>query len=209
MLGKAYYEEEDYGLSQKFLKEAIKDSTADTEAAILLGKVYIELSNYQEALKLFNTALNEDVNNNKLIYEVRLLYYTLNQEKEAVRYFELAAEKGYKIDLNFKENLGMAYLAYDINKGVEILNMVLEKKPNDSEIMLQIAQAHYKAKNFQTAADTYYKIYQNDPTNNRALYMTGIAYQKKGDKLYGTSLCEKAIKLDPALGELKRLKYAF
>ncbi len=87
--------------------------------------------------------------------------------------------------------------------------MVMEKKPNDSEIMLQIAQAHYKAKNYKTAADTYYKVYQTDPTNNRALYMTGIAYQKKGDKVLGNSLCDQAIKLDPKLAELKTLKYSF
>ena len=209
MLGKAYYEEEDYGLSQKFLKEVVNGSQPDIEAVILLGKVYIELSNYNEALKLFNKALDEDVNNNKLIYHVGLLYYTINKEKEAVKYFELAVEKGYKVDLDFKENLGMAYLAFNIEKGVEILKMVLEKKPNDSEIMLQIAQAHYKAKNFQTAADTFYNIYQSDPSNSRALYMTGMAYQKKGDKTYGTSLCEKAIQMDPALGDLKTLKYSF
>lgn len=209
MIGKSYFEEEDYGLSQKFLKEVVKDSQADTDAVILLGKVYIELSNYTEALALFNKALDHDVNNNKLIYQVGLLYYTINKEKEAVKYFQLAEEKGYKVDLDFKENLGMAYLSFDIDKGVEILNMVLEKKPNDAEIISQIAQAHYKAKNFQSAADTFYKMYQHDPTNSRALYMTGMAYQKKGDKLFGTSLCEKAIKMDPKLAELKLLKYSF
>ncbi|MCW3111858.1 MAG: tetratricopeptide repeat protein [Segetibacter sp.] len=209
MIGKAYFEEEDYGLSQRFLKEAITDPQFDADAVILLGKVYIELSNYSEALTLFNKALDRDINNNKLIYQVGLLYYTINKEKDAVKYFQLAEEKGYKVDLDFKENLGMAYLGFDIDKGVEILNMVLEKKPNDAEIVLQIAQAHYKAKNFQRAADTFYKIYQQDPTNSRALYMTGMAYQKKGDKVFGTSLCEKAIKMDPTLGELKMLKYSF
>lgn len=208
-LGRAYYEAEDYGVAQKFLKEVTSNSQADIDAVILLGKVYIELSNYTEALTLFNKALDEDLNNNKLIYQVGLLYYTINKEKDAVKYFQLAEEKGYKVDLDFRENLGMAYLAFDIDRGVEILNLVLEKKPNDPEIITQIAQAHYKAKNFQSAADTYYKIYQTDPTNSRALYMTGMAYQKKGDKLYGTSLCEKAIQMDPALGELKSLKYSF
>ena len=74
---------------------------------------------------------------------------------------------------------------------------------------MQIAQANYKAHNFQTAAEDFYKIYMHDPTNSSALYMTGIAYQKKGDKTLGTSFCEKAIKMDPTLGELKNLKYAF
>lgn len=209
MLGKAYYEEEDYGLAEKFLKESINTAPADADAMILLGKVYVELSNYKEALKMFNTALAENKHNSELIYQIGLLHYTLNQEREAIKYFELAAFKGYKNDLAFKENLGMAYLAVDVDKGVEILNKVLEKKPNDAEIRVQIAQAHYKAKNYQTAADAFYKLYQDDPTNNRALYMAGLAHQKKGDKILGVSLCDKAIKMDPTLAELKILKYSF
>lgn len=209
MLGKAYYEEEDYGKAEKFLKQSLAQTATDGEATLLLGKVYIELSNYKEALKLYRVAILSDPDNDKLIYQLGLLYSTINNEKEAVKYIELAAEKGYKVDLDYRENLGMAYLAFDIKKGVEVLKKVLEKKPNDVEIMTQIAQAYYKAGDFQIAADTFNKIYENDATNSKALYMTGIAYMKKGDKALGTSLCEKAIKMDPELGALKNLKYSF
>lgn len=208
MLGRAYYEDEDYGKSQRLLEEAVKETPKDAEAVTLLGKVYIEMSDYKKAIAIYSTALELDPNNNSLIYEFGLLHYTLNKEKEAVKYFELAAEKGYKTDLDYKENLGMAYLGFDIKKGVEILSQVLERKPNDSEILLQIAQAHYKADNFQTAADTFNEIYLHDPTNNKALYMSGMAYQRMGDKVKGTAICDKAIRSDPALAELKRLMFA-
>lgn len=208
MIGKAYYEEEDYGQAEKFLRLAITETPGNTEAIVLLGKVYIELSEYKKALVMYTDALKLDENSNKLIYELGLLYSTLNDEKQAVKYMELAAEKGYKTDLDYHENLGMAYLSFDIDKGVEILNRVLAKKPNDEEIMTQIAQAHYKSRHFQVAADAFYKIYQSDPSNARALYMTGIAYQKKGDKVLGVSLCNKAIELDPTLAELKILMYS-
>ncbi len=209
MLGKSYYELENYGQAQRFLNAALAENPKKIEAVTLLGKVLIEMSNYKQAINVYNETLKLDPNNNQLIYELGLLYYTMNDEKSAVKYFESAAEKGYKKDLDFMENLGMAYLSQDMKKGVAVLNQVLLMKPNNSEIMFQIGQAYYKAEKFQDAADTYYKVYSNDPSNSRALYMTGVAYQKKGDKNKGVNLCEQAIKMDPNLAMLKSQKFSF
>jgi tetratricopeptide (TPR) repeat protein len=208
ILGSAYYEEEDYGQSEKLLTEAIKEDPKYREALTLLGKVYIELSNYKQAVICYNQALELDPANSNLLYEAGLLQFTLDNEEAAVKYFEQAAEKGYKTDLNYTENLGMAYLGFDIKKGIEILNKVLEKKPNDAEIIWQIAEAYYKAKQYQLAADLYNKLFEKDPSDSKALYMTGMAYQRKGDKNQGVFLCEKAIRMDPTLAELKRLMFA-
>jgi tetratricopeptide (TPR) repeat protein len=209
MLGKSYYELENYGQSQKFLNEALVENPKKLEAVTLLGKVLIEMSNYKQAIAVYNKTLELDPNNNQLIYELGLLYYTMNDEKTAVKYFELAADKGYKTDLDFYENLGLAYLDNNLSKGIETLNKVLESKPNNSEILFQIAQAYYKVEKFQDAANTYYKVYENDATNSRALYMTGVAYQKKGDKDKGVQLCERAIQMDPSLAQLKSQKFSF
>lgn len=209
MMGKSYYELENYGQAQSFLNQALAENQRDLKSVTLLGKVLIELSNYKEAIAVYNKTLELDPNNNELIYELGLLYYTMNDEKTAVKYFEQAAEKGYKTDLDYYENLGLAYLDNNLDKGVETLNKVLENKPGNPEILFQIAQAYYKVQKFQDAANTYYKVYQNDPTNSRALYMTGVAFQKKGDKNKGIELCEKAIQMDPNLAQLKSQKFAF
>lgn len=208
-MGKSYYELENYGKSQAFLNEAIAENPKDIKAVSLLGKVLIELSNYKEALAVYNKTLQLDPSNNQLIYETGLLYYTMNDEKTAVKYFEEAASKGYKTDLDYYENLGLAYLDNNLEKGVQTLNKVLESKPNNPEILFQIAQAYYKVEKFQDAANIYYKVYQNDPTNSRALYMTGVAFQKKGEKNKGIELCEKAIQMDSNLAQLKSQKLAF
>jgi tetratricopeptide (TPR) repeat protein len=209
MMGKSYYELENYGQAQTYLNQALAEDHRDLKVVTLLGKVLIELSNYKEAIAVYNKTLELDPENNALIYELGLLYYTLNDEKTAVTYFEKAAEKGYKTDLDYYENLGLAYLDNNLKKGVETLNKVLESKPGNPEILFQIAQAYYKVQKFQEAAETYYKVYQNDPTNSRALYMTGVAFQKKGDKNKGIELCEKAIQMDPNLAQLKSQKFAF
>ncbi len=208
MLGRAFYEEEDYGMAQKALQHAVEIEPKNFEAWLLLGNVLIEISDYKQAIIKFNQALLVDPNNQDIIYQLGLLYSTVNNEAEAIRYMELAAQKGYKIDLAYKENLGLAYLATDLKKGEEMLRKVLEKKPNDQEILTQIAEANYRHKNYKAAADLFYQMYKKDESNNKALYMTGKAYQRLGDKAYGTSLCDLAIKQDPSLASLKLLKYA-
>jgi tetratricopeptide (TPR) repeat protein len=209
MLGKSYYELENYGQSKTLLLEAVGENPAQVEAVTLLGKVLIELNDYKQAIAIYNKTLQLDPNNKQLIYELGLLYFTMNNEPEAIKYFELAAEKGYKTDLGYFENLGLAYLGTNIEKGVEILNKVLENKPGNSEILFQVAQAYFKGDKFQQAADAYYKVYEVDPSNSRALFMTGVAYQKKGDKNKGISYCEQAIRMDPELAQLKTAKSIF
>lgn len=203
MLGKAFFETENYGRAKKFLAESLADDPKQLAAVTLFGKVLIELNDYKQAIAIYNKTLLLDPNNKQLIYELGLLYYSMSNYREAARYFELAAEKGYKTDLGYFENLGLACLSFDVKKGVDILNKVLENKPGDADILFQIGQAYFKAEQFGDAAFTYQKVYENDPSNSRALFMTGVSFQKNGDRNKGVALCEKAIKLDPTLAQFK------
>jgi tetratricopeptide (TPR) repeat protein len=209
MLGKSYYELENYGQAQKYLTMEVDSNPTSFEAVSLLGRVHIDLNNYKHAIAIYNKALNLDPNNNQMIYELGLLYYTINNEKEAIKYFELAIEKGYKKDLGVMENLGLAYLSFDLAKGIDILEKVLEMKPGNGAILFQVAQAYYKAEKFEDAALSYRKIYDADPSNVRSLYMSGLAYIKKGDKNKGTNICNLAISLDPSLAQLRTQKLSF
>ncbi len=209
MVGKSYFELENFGKAQRFLTDAFTEDPKHTESVTLLGKVLIELSNYKQAIAVYNKSLELDPNNSQLTYELGLLYYAMNNEREAAKYFEVAVAKGYKADLDYYENLGLAQLSFDLDKGVKTLEKVLEMKPNSSEILFQVAQAYYKVEKFTEAASTYTKIYENDPNNSRALYMSGVAYQKKGDKQKGITLCEMAIRMDPNLAQLKSAKTIF
>jgi tetratricopeptide (TPR) repeat protein len=209
MVGKSYYEMENYGQAEKHLTAEIAVNPKSFDAVSLLGKVYIELSNYKHAIAIYNKALNLDPNNNQMIYELGLLYYTMNNPKDAVKYFELAVEKGYKKDLDVMENIGLAYLDFDIKKGIDALNEVMKMKPNSTELGFQVAQAYFKAEKFQDAADTYKKMFDLDNSNVRALYMQGVAIIKKGDKNKGSAICDMAIRMDPALAQLKSVKASF
>lgn len=212
MMGKMYYEQENYGQAQKLLEEVVTKNPVHVEAVTLLGKVYVDLTNYNKALSLYAKAIELDPNNHALIYEYGLILYAMDKEKEAVKQFEDAVAKGMKPDLGYKENLGMAYLGFDIKKGVEILNEVLKMKPNNWPILMQIGQAYYKAEKYQDAFETYYKMYEADNTNGRALYMAGVSLQKKdgkGDKARGVAMCDQAISINPELAQLRTQKSIF
>ncbi len=209
MLAKSYYELENYGLAKQYLNETLLAEPTNITAVTLLGKVLIELSDYKQAVAVYNKTLQLNPNNKQLIYELGLLHYTLGNQKEAVKYFELAAEKGFKTDLNYSENLGLALLSFDVERGVKVLNTVLENKPGNPEILFQVAQAYFKTEKFEAAANTYLKIFENDPSHTRALFMTGVAYQKMGDKNKGVAYCEQAIRLDPTLAQFRSAQPTF
>jgi hypothetical protein len=49
-------------------------------------------------------------------------------------------------------------------------------------------------------------MFENDTKNVKALYMAGVALIRSGDKTKGSQMCDKAIAMDPKLGELKSQK---
>lgn len=203
MIGKSYYEVENYGQAQTYVEQQLKANPTDAEALRLLGKIYIELNSYNKAIDIYKKALAINPDNSDALYELALLYHTTGNGKEAVNCFEQAIQKGYKQDVSFKENMGLAYLSVDVKKGVDILNGVLEMKPGNTEIIYQIAQAYYRTKQYQQAADNFRKVYNLDPTNAQALYMCGSSYIMGGDRYKGTAICEEAIRKDPSLDKLK------
>src|SRR5207253_11408015 len=98
------------------------------------------------------------------------------------------------------ENLGNAYINAGQNeKGLAILNEVLKKKPEDPELLFQVAQASYRAAKYQDAIDLWDRVLEQDKSNAEALYMIGLCYQKKGEKEKGQQLCDRAIQMDHSL----------
>ncbi len=136
-----------------------------------------------------------------------MVYAAIPDDKTAVPYYELAAEKGYKIDNDYLENLSVScVLSGQPEKGIDLMLKVLEKKPADLELLYNLAEAYYKMGKYQQAIDYWDKILYYDKQNAKALYMIGMAYQKKGESSKGQLLCDKAIEMDPSLANLKQKK---
>jgi tetratricopeptide (TPR) repeat protein len=205
-IAKAHYHQENYGEAIRMMEAAVTKDPKNAEAFYVLGLCKVEVSAYNDAIRYYTKSIDLDTSKAQRIYELGLLYFSINDGPHATKFMELAGAKGIKKDNDFYENLGMAYLEFNLEKGVEVLNTLLLRKP-DTEIMFQIAQAYYKAAKFDKAVENWNRVTAADPQNYRAMYMVGMSYQKMGKVGEGRAICDKAISLDPALANLKQQKF--
>jgi tetratricopeptide (TPR) repeat protein len=207
IIGKSFYELEDYGQSYYYLHEASKEDTSNADIPYTIGRSFVEMSNYRSAAPFLVRAVQLDTTKPRWIYECALNYAAIPDDKDAVKYYLLAEQRGYKTDNDYFENLSVSYEGLgQMDKCIELLTKVLAKKPADLELLNTIADVHYKIGKYQEAIDYWDRILEFDKQNAKALYMIGLSYQKKGDKQKGIQLCDQAIKMDPSLSNLKQKK---
>jgi tetratricopeptide (TPR) repeat protein len=204
-IAKANYDMENYGEAIKYLGYAAQEDPKNAEIPYLVARSYADMQNYKLAIPNFEKALTLDPNNNRWMYEAALIYYAMNDDKNSLKYFLMAAEKGYKKDNEYLENLAIAYLNNgNTDKGLEILKEALQRRPTDINLLNMIAEANYAARKYDAAIMFWDDILKIDKQNASALYMIGMSYQKKGEKQKGMALCDKAIEMDPSLAALKQ-----
>jgi tetratricopeptide (TPR) repeat protein len=207
LIGKSYYELEDYGQAFRFLQAATKDDSLNAEIPYLVARSFVDMNNYKAAIPYFQKAITLDSTKVQWIYECALVHATLYDDKTAIKYYELAALRGYKKDNDFYENLSDSYIAAgQPEKGLELMLIVLVKKPADLDLLYSIANTYYRVKKYDSAIEYWDRILEFDKQNAKALFMIGMSYQKKGDDNKGRLLCDKAIEMDPSLASHKQEK---
>ena len=199
-LARKQYQEENYAEVIKLLTKAETEEPNNAQVPYLMGRAYVDMNNYKKAAIYLEKAISMDSAKSNWMYELGLIYYAIPDHKKSLQYILLAGEKGYKKTSDYLENLGNAYLNVgQHDKGIEFLNEVLKKKPEDPELLYQVAQANFKSGKFQDAINLWDRILEQDKSNADALYMIGLSYQKKGEKEKGQQLCDRAIQMDPSL----------
>ncbi|MEO8820428.1 MAG: tetratricopeptide repeat protein [Ginsengibacter sp.] len=205
ILGMSYYNMEDYGKAEKYLKDALAKNDKDAEAAYTLGRVYLELENEKNAISQYQKAVELDPTRNQWLYELGLIYYNQNDFKNSLKYFDLAGNQGYYKSNDYYENYGFAQLySGDTDNGIKTLNIVMERKPNNKELLNNMAHAMYDTKNYKEALDYFTKILNLDPKDATTLYMAGMTFQKLGQKEKGQKICDHAIEMDPSLSKYRQ-----
>ncbi|MCU0323513.1 MAG: tetratricopeptide repeat protein [Chitinophagaceae bacterium] len=102
MIGKSYYEDENYGKARKFLTEQFKQTPTHRETITLLGAVFVEMSMYNDAIAMYQKAIESNPKDFELMYEIGLLFSAQHNEREAVKYFEMAAANGMGFCFSFE-----------------------------------------------------------------------------------------------------------
>lgn len=204
-IGKAHYDDENYGEAIKQLTIAATEDPQNAEIPYMVARSYADMMNYKQAIPYFEKAITLDPNNNRWLYEIGLIYYAMHEDKLSLKYILDAAEKGYKRDNEYLENLGIAYLNVgQTDKGLDILKEALVRRPSDMNLLNMVAEANYDAKRYDEAINYWDQILGLDKENASALYMIGMAYQNKGEKQKGMAICDKAIQMDPSLAKNKQ-----
>lgn len=199
-LARKQYQEENYAEVLKLLSKAAIEEPQNAQVPYLTGRAYIDMSNYKKAAVHIEKAIAMDSAKSNWMYELGLVYYAVPDYKKSLEYILLAGEKGYKKTNDYLENLGNAYVnAGQQDKGIEVLNEVLKKKPEDPELLYQVAQASFKSGKYQDAINLWDRVLEQDKSNADALYMIGLSYQKKGEKEKGQQICDRAIEMNPSL----------
>lgn len=206
-IGRAYYEQEDLGKAIQYLEAAAKDDPTNAEIPHTLATAYTNMQNFKLAIPYFQKAMSLTPTNNRYVYELALVYYGMNDNANALKYMLEAGDKGYKKDGEYMQNLATAYMnAGKFAEGLEMMKQTLEKRPTDIGLIDAIAEACYDAGKYDEAITFYNAILAIDNKKAEALYMMGMAYQKKGATDNGRALCDKAIAMDPSLKSLKTEK---
>ncbi|MEO8719656.1 MAG: tetratricopeptide repeat protein [Ginsengibacter sp.] len=206
ILGMSYYSLEDYGKAEKYLKEYIAKNAPDALVVYTLGRTYLELEDEKSAILQYQNAIDLELKS-QWIYELALIYYNQDDYTNALKYFDLAQNEGYPKSNDFYENYGFAQLySGNVENGIKTLNIVLERKPNNKELMKNIAYAMYHTKKYSEALIYFEKILNITPKDAPTLYMIGLSFQKMGQKEKGQKICDNAIILDPSLKMYRQKK---
>ena len=201
------YQMEDYANAITGLTKYLAKNPNDAEATYTLGRSYLEIEDFKNAIKQYQKALALDPTKNVWMYELALQLYNSADYPNAKKYFLMAADAGYPKSNDYYENLGFAYInTGDIDNGIKNLTTVLGRKPNNKELLNDIAHSLYSAKHYEEALGYYQKLLELNPKDANSLYMAGITFQKMGQKDRGIAMCDEAIKLDPALAKNRQKK---
>jgi tetratricopeptide (TPR) repeat protein len=207
IIGMSYYNLEDYGKAETLLQKALAKNDKDAEAAYTLGRTYLELENEKSAIPQYENAITIEPDRNAWIYELALIYYSQEDYKNALKYINLAGDKGYNKTSDYYENLGFTQLyTGDVENGMKTLSDVLNKKPNNKELINNVAYAMYEIKRYDNALFYFQKLLELNPKDASSLFMAGMVFQKKGQKEKGQKICDKAIEMDPSLARNRQKK---
>lgn len=207
MLGKSYWQKEDYGNAFRYLDAAYKEEPGNIEIPVLFARGLVDISNFKQAVKYYQEAIAMDSSRSDLMYETALAYSSMPDDKSAVMFYELAMKKGYPVDDDFIENIANSYMSAGMpDRSIELQMQLLKKRPGDLSLLFNIAQTYYETKRYDQAIDTWQELLTFDKENARAVYMIGLSYQQKGEKSKGKGICNKAIEMDPKLKDFRHVK---
>ena len=201
------FENEDYGAAVDGLTKVLAANPGDAVASYTMAQCYLEMEQDEKAVPFYLQAIQSDSTQTVWMYELGILYYNLYKYPDAVKYMNMAVSRGYFGGNDLNENLGFANLyAGNFEDGESLLAKVMARKPKDKELIRDVAEAFYKAKQYDKSLSYCQKLLEMDMSDAKALYQAGLCFIKKGNEDKGQQMCDKAIQMDPSLAGLRQVR---
>ncbi len=205
--GLCLYQLEDLAKAEKYLKKSLSVEPQDAEVNYILARTYLDMEDYKSAVPFYEASIRLDDTRHQRIYELGILYYTVSNYPKAYEMMKLAGEKGYPASNDYNENFGLVSLyAGEYDKGEELLLAVWKRKPNNKDILRNMAEVLYSKGQYQRSLVYCQKLLELDEKDGKALYQAGLNFQKSGQKDRGQKMCDMAIEMDSSLAGLRRKK---
>lgn len=196
LLGKIYYEKEDFEKSKKIFNKLEKiNQTA--EAMNYLGLFELETNNLVKAIDYFSQAQKKDEKNPEYSYNLASAYFLNGWLDEALNFFNQAICLD---DTNIDYHYSLAYLYYQkklYDKALKELNFIntLEQHHEPSNVLRAMITA--KRGDLPAAKTQLEKIIQYNDNDDFAYFALGSIYKELLFPDKAKEMIQKAIELNP------------
>ncbi|NIR70065.1 tetratricopeptide repeat protein [candidate division KSB1 bacterium] len=190
------------------LEIAVENDPENAEAHFLLGKAYGHKARYREMKNEFEKSLQLSETFRPQITAERERHWTDQYNAGIIALDKRDYAKGEKyfktailIDSSKHEahkKLAVCFLnSNQLNNALFVYNRLLEKYPNDSELLISVANLYYSQNKFEQTVATLKKVLKIEPDHRDALANLAITYERLGRMDKAFRAFERAIKANP------------
>ena len=204
MLAGFYYQEKNLDSAILFYEKAVKYFPYKEDMQLTLGNLYSENKNFEKAQKIFDTFDKKyGVNENSTISSIKALI-SENRFDEALVKAKLLL-KEFPDEIPFNDVLAEIYRGMGENeKAREVYNQLLERHPEDPQILLSICDFLIRDKNYSELFLILDNVVLNRNINRedkiklyaRLIELPDLIKEKKDDLFFSLMVFEAADKED-------------
>ncbi|WP_160716609.1 tetratricopeptide repeat protein [Chitinophaga solisilvae] len=193
-IGTSFYYLQQYENAVEALQQAREEEPRNRAVPYLLAQIYAQRGNYRESIHYYLEDLQLDSMHTDAWYRLGMMWFNTADCHNAIVSFEKAAALGYPQDAGFWLNMGVTWLRLQqADKGISCLRKAQQLRPDDEEVLFNLAHACYNKGYYNEAVIHWEKILHLQPTNGFTMFMLGKSYIGAGEQAKGETLCDKAL----------------
>ncbi|HQQ93730.1 MAG TPA: tetratricopeptide repeat protein [Bacteroidia bacterium] len=147
-------------------------------------------------LKALNNELVDDANNPELYFKRAKLYLSLKQFEEALADAALAIKLDSTRSDFYMTRVDACFAMNNTRMAKETLLSMETKFPDNSEVLLKLAELYFLVKRYQDAITYVNKSLKLDEGQAKAYHLKGTVYRETGDTAKAISSFQTAIEQD-------------